>query len=105
MTATMQKNPLLIGQGLPPFQEIQPEHIEPGIQALLQNLATELETLEKTVEPTWAGLVEPLTQIEERLTWSWSIISHLMGVKNSPELRAAYEDVQPGLVQFANQLG
>jgi oligopeptidase A len=105
MTATVQKNPLLIGQGLPPFQEIQPEHIEPGIQELLQNLATELETLEKTVEPTWAGLVEPLTQIEERLTWSWSIIGHLMGVKNSPELRAAYEAVQPGLVQFANQLG
>ncbi|WP_204137174.1 M3 family metallopeptidase [Halomicronema sp. CCY15110] len=105
MTATVQKNPLLIGQGLPPFQEIQPEQIEPGIQELLQNLATELETLEQTVEPTWAGLVEPLTQIEERLTWSWSIIGHLMGVKNSPELRAAYEAVQPGLVQFANQLG
>ncbi|RZM77133.1 M3 family metallopeptidase [Leptolyngbya iicbica] len=105
MTATVQKNPLLIGQGLPPFQEIQPEHIEPGIQVLLTELAAELETLEKTVEPTWAGLVEPLTQIEERLGWSWSIIGHLMGVKNSPELRAAYEAVQPGLVQFANQLG
>ena len=105
MTATVQKNPLLIGQGLPPFTDIQPEHIEPGIQELLKALAAELETLETTVEPTWAGLMEPLTQIEERLSWSWSIIGHLMGVKNSPELREAYEAVQPGLVQFANQLG
>jgi len=105
MTATVQKNPLLIGQGLPPFKDIQPEHIEPGMQTLLQDLAAELATLEKTVEPTWAGLVEPLTHIEERLSWSWSIIGHLMGVKNSPELRAAYEAVQPELVQFANQLG
>lgn len=105
MTATVQKNPLLIGQGLPPFGDIQPEHIEPGIEALLNTLTTELETLEKSVEPTWAGLVEPLTQIEERLSWSWSIIGHLMGVKNSPELREAYEAVQPGLVQFANRLG
>jgi len=105
MIATVQKNPLLIGQGLPPFGDIQPEHIEPGIEALLNTLTTELETLEKSVEPTWAGLVEPLTQIEERLSWSWSIIGHLMGVKNSPELREAYEAVQPGLVQFANRLG
>ncbi|MEM1278889.1 MAG: M3 family metallopeptidase [Cyanobacteria bacterium P01_H01_bin.152] len=105
MTAIAHKNPLLIGQGLPPFKDIQPEHIKPGIEALLATLATELESLEATVEPTWSGLVEPLTQIEERLSWSWSIIGHLMGVKNSPELRAAYEAVQPGLVQFANRLG
>lgn len=105
MTAIAHKNPLLIGQGLPPFKDIQPEHIKPGIEALLATLATELESLEAAVEPTWSGLVEPLTQIEERLSWSWSIIGHLMGVKNSPELRAAYEAVQPGLVQFANRMG
>jgi oligopeptidase A len=49
--------------------------------------------------------VEPLSQIEERLRWSWGIVGHLMGVKNSPELRAAYEDVQPLLVQFVSRLG
>ncbi|MEM6835282.1 MAG: M3 family metallopeptidase [Cyanobacteria bacterium P01_C01_bin.120] len=105
MTAIAQKNPLLIGRGLPPFSDIQPEHIVPGVEALLGILADELEALEQSVEPTWSGLVEPITQIEERLTWSWSIVGHLMGVKNSPELREAYETVQPGLVQFANRLG
>lgn len=49
--------------------------------------------------------MEPLTRIEERLSWSWGIVGHLMGVKNSPELRAAYEEVQPALVQFATQMG
>jgi len=105
MSATIPKNPLLIGQGLPPFDDIQTAHIVPGIEELLATLSQDLETLEKTVEPTWEGLVEPLTEIEERLSWSWGIIGHLMGVKNSPELREAYETVQPGLVQFANRLG
>lgn len=105
MTATVPMNPLLIGQGLPPFNEIRPEHIKPGIEQLLAHLAADLERLEANVEPTWEGLVEPLTEIEERLNWSWSIIGHLMGVRNSPELREAYESVQPGLVQFANRLG
>lgn len=105
MSTTLQTNPLLIGQGLPPFDDIRPEHIVPGIEQLLTDLTTELERLEANVKPAWEGLVEPLTQIEERLSWSWSIISHLMGVKNSPELREAYETVQSGLVQFANRLG
>ncbi|MEM9768665.1 MAG: M3 family metallopeptidase, partial [Cyanobacteria bacterium P01_D01_bin.71] len=105
MTAIAQKNPLLIGQGLPPFSDIRSEHIVPGIEALLSTLAAELEALEQSVAPTWSGLVEPLTQIEERLTWSWGIVGHLMGVKNSAELREAYETVQPALVQFANRLG
>ena len=105
MSATVQINPMLIGRGLPPFDQIRPEHVVPAIEELLTALTAELECLEKIVEPTWEGVVEPLTQLEERLSWSWSIVGHLMGVKNSPELRAAYESVQPGLVQFANRLG
>ncbi|MGI8504989.1 MAG: M3 family metallopeptidase, partial [Hassallia sp.] len=55
--------------------------------------------------PNWSGLVEPLEYLTERLNWSWGIVNHLMGVKNSPELREAYETVQPDVVQFVNKLG
>lgn len=105
MTATTVQNPLLIGAGLPPFNAIETAHIVPGITTLLENLAADFKALEASVSPTWEGLVEPLTHIEERLSWSWGIVGHLMGVKNSPELRAAYEEVQPALVQFATQMG
>ncbi|BCL34686.1 M3 family metallopeptidase [Nostoc sp. MS1] len=102
---TITHNPLLKGSGLPPFTEIRPEQVEPAFQALLAELEQELTTLEANVKPTWDGLVEPLEKLSERLTWSWSVVNHLMGVKNSPELRTAYEAVQPGVVQFVNQLG
>jgi oligopeptidase A len=105
MTVTATQNPLLIGEGLPPFDQVQPEHVVPGIQALLEELEADLNALEAHVTPTWKGLVEPLSHIEERLRWSWGIVGHLMGVKNSPELREAYETVQPALVQFVNRLG
>ena len=105
MSATVRTNPLLIGAGLPPFEDIRPEHVVPGITQLLECLSADLEQLESSVKPSWEGLIEPLTNIEERLGWAWGIIGHLMGVKNSPELREAYETVQPGLVQFANRLG
>ena len=102
MTATI-TNPLLIGEGLPPFQDIKPEHIVPGIEQLLTELETELSQLETNHQATWQGLVEPLNKISERLRWSWGIIGHLMGVKNSDELRQAYETVQPKLVAFSSR--
>ena len=97
-------NPLLIGKGLPQFEAIKPEHVVPAMTQLLAELDKELATLEEKVTPTWSGLVEPLDRLGERLTWSWGIVGHLMGVKNTPELREAFETVQPQVVQFSNKL-
>ncbi len=98
-------NPLLIGQGLPPFEQIAPTQVVPAVRQLVDDLTQTFTALEHDVQPTWAQLAEPLTRISERLGWTWGILGHLMGVKNSPALREAYETVQPTLVQFATQLG
>lgn len=98
------KNTLLIGKGLPPFESIKSEDVVPAITGLLIELEQELINLEATVKPTWNDLVEPLQKLEDRLTWSWGIVGHLMGVKNSPELRKAYNEIQPKVVEFINKL-
>lgn len=54
----------------------------------------ELEQLEKAVEPSWPKLVEPLEKIIDRLSVVWGMINHLKAVKDTPELRAAIEEVQ-----------
>lgn len=54
----------------------------------------ELEQLEKNVEASWPKLVEPLEKIIDRLSVVWGIIHHLKAVKDTPELRAAIEEVQ-----------
>ncbi|WP_017317244.1 M3 family metallopeptidase [Mastigocladopsis repens] len=102
--AIISDNPLLKGSGLPPFGEIKAEYVVPAFNQLLAELDQEVATLEANVEPTWSGLVEPLEKLTERLYWSWGVVNHLMGVKNSPELREAYETVQPQVVQFSNKL-
>ncbi|MFM2311791.1 MAG: hypothetical protein RLZZ04_1067 [Cyanobacteriota bacterium] len=102
--ATITKNPLLIGKGLPPFNEIKAEQVVPAMTQLFKELDEEVTKLEANVTPTWSGLVEPLTELEERLGWSWGIVGHLMGVKNSPELREAYETMQPEVIKFYTKL-
>ena len=101
---TVTKKTLLIGKGLPPFESIKPEYVVPAITELLTELEKELINLELIVKPTWNDLVEPLQKLEDRLTWSWGIVGHLMGVKNNPELRKAYDQVQPKIVEFINKL-
>jgi oligopeptidase A len=102
--ALISDNPLLKGSGLPDFLEIKPEHVVPAFNQLLTELDQEFATLEVNLETTWDGLVEPLERITERLNWSWGVINHLMGVKNSQALREAYETVQPQVVKFINKL-
>ncbi len=97
--------PLLQGQGLPPFPEITPAQVVPVITELLAEANANRTQLEANIIPTWAGLVEPLDRLTERIDWSWSIVGHLMGVQNSPKLRAAYEEMQPQLVEFSTNLG
>jgi oligopeptidase A len=102
--ATISANPLLIGKGLPPFEQIQTEQVIPAITQLLAESEDSLSQLEANFVPTWQGLVEPLEEIVDRLSWSWGIVGHLMSVKNSPELREAYETMQPAAVQFWNRM-
>lgn len=105
VNVTISSNPLLTGYGLPPFTDIKPEQVIPAFEQLLAELDQQLTNLEANVQPTWSGLVAPLEKLTERLYWSWGIVNHLMGVKNSPELREAHEAVEPQVVQFVNKLG
>ncbi|KAF2582715.1 hypothetical protein F2Q68_00003839 [Brassica cretica] len=98
-------NPLLQDFDFPPFDSVDAEHVRPGIRALLQHLEGELEQLEKYVEPSWPKLVEPLEKLVDRLSVVWGVINHLKAVKDTPELRAAIEDVQPEKVKFQLRLG
>ncbi|RZB92980.1 probable cytosolic oligopeptidase A [Glycine soja] len=98
-------NPLLQNFDFPPFDVVEPKHVRPGIRALLGKLESELEELERNVEPSWPKLVEPLEKIVDRLSVVWGMINHLKSVKDSSELRSAIEDVQAEKVKFQLRLG
>jgi oligopeptidase A len=100
------ENPLLefTANGLPRFDAVRPEHVEPGMRVLLAKLGQEVEELERDVAPTWNGVVDPLERIGDLLATRWSVVGHELGVKNTPELRAAHEAVQPDVVLFGLRL-
>jgi len=100
-----QDNPLLLSGGLPRFDLIEPAHVEPGIRTLLAELERDFATIEAGVAPDWHAVVEPLERLNDRLSLAWGTAGHLMGVRNSDALRAAYEAVQPDVVTFSLRVG
>ncbi len=99
------KNPLLQEGDLPRFGEIRPEHVVPALTTLLDGLGRDLDRLETEASPTWGAVVEPIERIGDRLGRVWGVAGHLMAVRDSEELRAAYETVQPQVVAFSTRLG
>jgi len=93
-------NPLLATSGLPAFDAIRPEHILPAIEEVLADSRTQLEDLEIHLQPTWDGLMAPIDRINRRFERAWGPVAHLFGVLNSPELRTAYEEALPKVVEF-----
>jgi oligopeptidase A len=93
-------NPLLVETGFPPFDRVQPEHVVPAMRQILDRANQRIDWLEEHLEPTWAGLLDPLEQIDIPFEYSWGVVSHLMGVKNSDALRRAHDDVLADVVRF-----
>ncbi|CAL8464147.1 g3682 [Coccomyxa elongata] len=97
-------NPLLADSQFPLFDEVKAEHVVPGITKLIEDLNAELDELEKTVQPTWSSLVEPLERLTDSISRAWSTVSHLKAVRDSEALRKAVEEVQPLQVKLGLRL-
>ncbi|MBF0752153.1 MULTISPECIES: oligopeptidase A [unclassified Pasteurella] len=98
-------NPLLNIQGLPPFSQIKPEHIQPAVKTLIQDCRDTIEQVLNQPHFTWENFILPLTEVSDRLSRAWSPVSHLNSVKNSPELREAYQACLPLLSEYSTWVG
>ncbi|APB98637.1 M3 family metallopeptidase [Polynucleobacter asymbioticus] len=107
LPASLQNNPLLnFGRGIAAYAEVRPEHIAPAIQLLLKHAQTAVDlAVNPNTSPTWDHLAEPLEDATESLGRSWSVISHLNSVADSPELRIAYGEMLPEVTAFFSSLG
>ena len=100
------QNPLLATQGLPAFNAIAPEHIEPAISALIEDNRRTLERLlEQNQRYTWDNLIAPLEEASDRLSRAWSPVRHMNSVVNTDALRAAYNACLPKLSEYSTEVG
>ena len=100
------QNPLLDFSDTPLFDRIQPEHVSPAVNALLVDAQAALDKVTASDFPaTWSGMSAVLDVSTEKLGRAWGAVSHLNGVADTPELRAAYNAALPVITEFYTRLG
>jgi oligopeptidase A len=98
------QNPLLNGGPLPAFDQILPEHVETGIRELLADNRARIEEIAAMPAPTFRTLIEPLEELQHRLSRAWSPVGHLNGVMNNEALRERYNACLPLLSEYGTDL-
>ena len=99
-------NPLLDFSDTPLFDRIQPEHVSPAVDALIEQASTALETVTApTFAARWTDISAVLDVATENLGRAWGAVSHLNSVADTPELRAAYNAAMPRVTEFFASLG
>jgi oligopeptidase A len=99
-------NPLLTFTDLPPFSEIKPEHVKPAVEQAIAACREKVEEVVANNEaPSWENVCAPLAEVDDKLSRLWSPVSHLNSVKNSNELREAYESCLPLLSEYSTWVG
>lgn len=102
----MNRNPLLNNASIPRYDQIHPKHVIPAIKTILrENRAAIRKLLMRQNNFTWQNLVQPLSEIDERLKFAWSAIHHLNGVVNSEPLRKSYATCIPLVTKYCNEIG
>ena len=104
----MSENPLLSTEFVIPFDQIEPRHVVPGLREALARANERLERLAATAEAatpvSYVDSLGALDELTELLYRPYGLVGHLNGVINSPELRAAFNEVQPEVVAFFARL-
>ena len=96
-------NPFLSRAAQIPFAEMTPDAVEPAIDEALTQAQRDLEALIASPERDFDTLLA-LDTLTERLERPLGFVSHLTSVKDSPELREAFNQVLPRYTAFMTRL-
>lgn len=107
-SADIATNPLLDNVGLPKFSSIEPSNLSPAISTLLEKLDQDFADLTTKIsadeyQAKYDEILPELEKMQYAVGFAWGVTSHLNGVKNSDELRKAYEENQPKVVKAMSQ--
>lgn len=104
----MAQNPLTSTEFQIPFDQITHEHVVPGLRQALEVAGQRLEAIAATARSaapvTYDSSLGALDELTESLYRAFVLVHHLNSVVNTPELRAAFNEVQPEVVAFLARL-
>ena len=101
----MSDNPLLSVTFHIPFDQVRAEHVEPGVRELLKQAQAHIDAIAADESTrTFENTMLALENSTETLDYALSVVRHLESVATTPELRAAWNAVEPLTSAFYSQI-
>jgi oligopeptidase A len=101
MSSPETANPLLTIEFRIPFDRIHATNVEPATAELLTQARARLDALANLPgERSYLNTMDALDQLTEPLDYAMGVVRHLESVATYPELRAAFNAVQPEVSAF-----
>ncbi len=96
-------NPLLADSDLPDFAAIRADHVVPATQQLIADHRAAIAAIADADD--FVGVILPAEAADFALTRGWSPVTHLTGVADTPELRAAHAEAEALLMAYLMEAG
>ena len=91
---------------LPDFSSMQPADVAATLDKKLADNHTTIEQLlGGQAKLSYAQLVPTLEHLDDEINQLWGPLSHLHGVSNKDEVRAAFDECLPKLTAYATKMG
>lgn len=101
----MSDNPLLSVTFHIPFDRVRPEHVEPAVHELLKQAQGHIDAIVADESPrSFANTMLALENSTENLEYALGVVRHLESVSTTPELRAAWNAVEPQASAFYSRI-
>ena len=101
----MSNNPLIDYPELPPFSNIQPEHVLPAVEQLVADGRARIQQVLADGNFDYAHLVQALDEEDDRLGKAFGPAGHLNAVAQNEALRNAYNSCLPLLSEYGTEVG
>ncbi|MDO5357236.1 MAG: M3 family metallopeptidase [Conchiformibius sp.] len=89
----------------PRYADIRAEDIRPALRSAMADTRAAVAAIKAQSETDWLNTVERLTDTTERLGRIWGVVAHLNSVADTPELRAAYNEMMPEITVLFTEIG
>ena len=101
----MSENPLLSVTFHIPFDRVRAEHVEPGIRELIGQSQSRIDAIVQDGAPrSFDNTMLALENSTDVLDYALAVVRHLESVSTSPELRAAWNAVEPAASACYSQI-
>ncbi|MCL6544773.1 MAG: M3 family metallopeptidase [Bryobacteraceae bacterium] len=88
-----------------PFDRVRAEDVQPSIQRLIEQARAERERIAAArPQRSWADTLQALDHMTEPLDRAMAVVRHLESVATYPELRSAYNAVEPLASEFYSSI-